>query len=149
MTIRINDDLMTFDIDGTIIATATGRTGGWREVTHWPRIFDRDQAITALTICANLAHGLGHGPVGALVSAWPAMALAGSFELLMLLIRADRHARDEANVSATEVPVAPVVAQPSLTMEQKINGRHEIGHSQRAIARDLGIARRKVKQIVD
>jgi len=39
------------------------------------------------TIGANLAHGLGHGPVGAMVSAWPALALVGSFELLMLLIR--------------------------------------------------------------
>jgi hypothetical protein len=32
--------------------------------------------ITA-TVGANLAHGLGHGPIGALVSAWPALALAG------------------------------------------------------------------------
>ena len=38
--------------------------------------------ITA-TVGANLAHGLGHGPIGALVSVWPALALAGSFELLM------------------------------------------------------------------
>jgi hypothetical protein len=38
------------------------------------------------TIDANLAHGLGHGPVGVLVSAWPAVALVGSSELLMLLI---------------------------------------------------------------
>ena len=27
------------------------------------------------TVGANLAHGVGHGPVGALVSAWPALAL--------------------------------------------------------------------------
>jgi hypothetical protein len=27
------------------------------------------------TIGANVAHGLGHGPIGALVSAWPALAL--------------------------------------------------------------------------
>ena len=33
------------------------------------------------TVGANLAHGVGHGPVGALVSAWPALALVGSFEL--------------------------------------------------------------------
>jgi hypothetical protein len=45
----------------------------------------------AATIGANLAHGLGHGPIGALVSAWPALALAGSFELLMTLIRAQPH----------------------------------------------------------
>ena len=43
------------------------------------------------TIGANLAHGLGHGhgPIDALVSAWPALALAGSFELLMTLIRTE------------------------------------------------------------
>jgi hypothetical protein len=34
-----------------------------------------------------VAHGLDHAPIGALVSAWPALALVGSFELLMLLTR--------------------------------------------------------------
>jgi hypothetical protein len=42
------------------------------------------------TIGANLAHGFGHGPIGAMVSAWPALALAGSFELLMTLNRTER-----------------------------------------------------------
>ena len=39
------------------------------------------------TIAANAAHGLGHGWIGALVSAWPALALIVSYELLMKLIR--------------------------------------------------------------
>jgi hypothetical protein len=30
------------------------------------------------------------GPIGALISAWPALALVGSFELLMMLIRTGR-----------------------------------------------------------
>jgi hypothetical protein len=42
------------------------------------------------TVGAHPAHGVGHGPVGALVSAWPALALVGSFELLMMLIRTGR-----------------------------------------------------------
>jgi hypothetical protein len=42
--------------------------------------------ITA-TLAANVAHGLGHGPSGAVVAAWPAVALVGSYELLMLIIR--------------------------------------------------------------
>jgi hypothetical protein len=45
------------------------------------------------TVGANLAHGVGHGPVGALTSAWPALALVGSFELLMMLIRTGRGTR--------------------------------------------------------
>jgi hypothetical protein len=32
-------------------------------------------------------------PIGALVSAWPALALAGSFELLMMVIRSEGDAR--------------------------------------------------------
>lgn len=31
------------------------------------------------TIGASLTHGLGHGSIGALLSAWPALALAGLF----------------------------------------------------------------------
>ena len=54
----------------------------------WPR-GARGAGIVA-TVGANLAHGVGHGPVGALVSAWPALELVGSFELLMMLIRTGR-----------------------------------------------------------
>jgi len=39
----------------------------------------------AATLAANVAHGLGHGPSGAVVAAWP--ALVGSYELLMVIIR--------------------------------------------------------------
>ena len=39
------------------------------------------------TLAANVAHGLGHGMIGAAVAAWPAVALVGSYELLMVIIR--------------------------------------------------------------
>jgi hypothetical protein len=39
------------------------------------------------TLAANVAHGLGHGLIGAAVGAWPAVALVGSYELLMMVIR--------------------------------------------------------------
>src|SRR5215469_9619005 len=41
----------------------------------------------AATLAANVDHGLGHGPIGAAVAAWPAVALVGSYELLMVIIR--------------------------------------------------------------
>ncbi|MGH3252935.1 MAG: hypothetical protein ACRDOI_42905, partial [Trebonia sp.] len=41
----------------------------------------------AATLAANVVHGLGHGPAGAVVAAWPAVALVGSYELLMVIIR--------------------------------------------------------------
>ena len=39
------------------------------------------------TVGASLAHGLGHVPVGDLTSAWPGLALVGSFEPLTMLTR--------------------------------------------------------------
>src|SRR6185437_6751056 len=46
----------------------------------------------AATLAANVTHGLGHGPVGAVVAAWPAVALVGSYELLMIVIRGSQAA---------------------------------------------------------
>lgn len=107
------------------------------------------------TVGANLAHGLGHGPIGALVSAWPALALVASFELLMMLIRSTSRASMEPLPRTVEYEVspqaghdAPPVAPDAPTLEHAVRERHEAGHSQRAIARDLKIDRRKVKRII-
>jgi hypothetical protein len=53
----------------------------------------------AATLAANVAHGLGHGLAGAAVGAWPAVALVGSYELLMVII----HGAQSPKVSS-EVP---------------------------------------------
>jgi len=57
MEIHIDDDLMTLEINDTTIAVANRRPGGWWEVTTWPRFFDRNQAITALTLTELLESG--------------------------------------------------------------------------------------------
>ena len=41
----------------------------------------------AATLTANMAQGWSHGPVGAVVAAWPTLSLVGSYELLVWLIR--------------------------------------------------------------
>jgi hypothetical protein len=89
------------------------------------------------TVGANLAHGLSHGPVGALVSAWPALALVGSFELLMLLIRKQHQAdttpkADEAPSDVTPglAQAEPPVAQPTPMLEQTVRDQYSAGHSQ-------------------
>jgi hypothetical protein len=33
------------------------------------------------TLAANVAHGLGHGPIGAAIGAWHAVALVAPYEL--------------------------------------------------------------------
>ena len=57
MSIKIDDGFMFLEIDGKVIATARERVGGWWEVSHWPRFFDRNQAITALTVTELLESG--------------------------------------------------------------------------------------------
>jgi Protein of unknown function (DUF2637) len=39
------------------------------------------------TLAANMAQGLSSGPVGAVIAAWPAVSLVGSYELLVWIIR--------------------------------------------------------------
>src|ERR1700742_2977699 len=48
----------------------------------------------AATLAANVAHGLGHGLTGAAVATWPAIALVGSYELLMMIIRGSQALSD-------------------------------------------------------
>jgi hypothetical protein len=49
----------------------------------------------AATLTANMAQGWSHGPVGAVIAAWPAVSLVGSYELLVWLIRTSRAAARE------------------------------------------------------
>lgn len=57
----------------------------------------------AAVLAANVAHGLAYGPGGALVGAWPAVALVGGYELLMWLVRS----------SADQPAPAPVADEPA------------------------------------
>ena len=54
----------------------------------------------AATLTANMAQGWSHGPVGAVVAAWPAVSLVGSYELLVWLIRTSGPAAPRAVGSA-------------------------------------------------
>jgi hypothetical protein len=64
MSIKISNDFMRLEIGGQVIATARQRADGWWEVSHWPRFFDRYQAITALTVTGLLETGHdSHDPV--------------------------------------------------------------------------------------
>jgi hypothetical protein len=63
----------------------------------------------AATLAANVAHGLGHGLIGAAVAAWPAVALVGSYELLMMVIRGSQVPVEDA--SATGHAVDPLQEQ--------------------------------------
>src|ERR1700723_4024069 len=70
----------------------------------------------AATLAANVAHGLGHGLIGAAVGAWPAVALVGSYELLMMIIRGTQAPLDSTpgtryNVDPLEEQAAELFAE--------------------------------------
>jgi Protein of unknown function (DUF2637) len=58
----------------------------------------------AATLAANVAHGLGHGPIGAAVAAWPAVALVGSYELLMMIVRGTQQPAGDVSPETVEAP---------------------------------------------
>ena len=64
MAIRIEDNCMTLAVDGHVVATArfsqhaaADSRGAWIVSTHPARLFNRDQAITALTVAELLEIG--------------------------------------------------------------------------------------------
>jgi hypothetical protein len=145
--------MMPFTVDGLIWAASMVILDASRRNQRVPRLAACSLGVAiAATIGANLAHGLGHGPIGALVSAWPALALVGSYELLMMLIRAEHETTERRDPDVAENHAAPAAerdAPPVLaqapTVEQTVRAWHAAGLSQRAIARELSIDRRKVK----
>jgi hypothetical protein len=149
--------LVPFTVDGLILAASMLTLDANRHHQRVPPLARccLGAGIVATT-GANVAHGLGHAPIGALVSAWPALALAGSFELLMTLIRTERPEEAErapANPVGPANQIAEQETQRALTgapaLEQTVQALHQAGASQRAIARELNLDRRKVKQIID
>jgi hypothetical protein len=56
MALRINDDCMTLELDGTK-ARAAVRVGSLWRVDGWPRLLNRNEAITALTLAEWLLSG--------------------------------------------------------------------------------------------
>jgi hypothetical protein len=124
--------LMPFTVDGPILAASMLILDASRRHQPVPPLarWCLGAGITA-TVGANLAHGLGHGPIRALVSAWPALALAGSFELLMTLIRtrkavaADQVSTALAHQSAPPIGTdVPTVVPQVPDLEQTIRDWH-------------------------
>jgi Protein of unknown function (DUF2637) len=91
--------LVPLTVDGLIYASSMVMLDSARRKTTVPTLarWLLGLGIVA-TLAANVAHGLGHGLTGAAVAAWPAVALVGSYELLMLVIRSAHATSDSVDV---------------------------------------------------
>src|SRR5579859_5944613 len=124
--------LLPFTVDGLIWAASMVVLDASRRNHPVPLLAKWCLAIGIVaTIGANLAHGLNHGPAGALVSAWPALALVGTFELLMLLIRTHQRVdfvgSDAVPASQTAPPAdqaEPSSAPAVISLEQMVRTWH-------------------------
>jgi len=97
--------LVPLTVDGLMYASSMVMLDSARRQTRVPGLARWLLGLgIAATLAANVAHGLGHGLIGAAVAAWPAVALVGSYELLMVLIR------------SAQVPAArrPLTEHPTL-----------------------------------
>jgi hypothetical protein len=80
--------LVPLTVDGLIYASSMVMLDSARRKVPVPRLARWLLGLgIAATLATNVAHGLSHGLSGAVVAAWPAVALVGSYELLMVIIR--------------------------------------------------------------
>jgi Protein of unknown function (DUF2637) len=88
--------LVPLTVDGLIYASSMVMLDSARRKTPVPTLARWLLGLgIAATLAANVAHGLGHGLIGAAVAAWPAVALVGSYELLMMVIRSSQVQEDD------------------------------------------------------
>jgi len=82
----------------------------------------------AATLTANMAQGWSHGPVGAVVAAWPAVSLVGAYELLVWLIRtagALERRPSAGPVSGGTIPCALADSPPAAPTGGEPRSQHE------------------------
>jgi uncharacterized protein DUF2637 len=87
--------MVPLTVDGLIYASSMVMLDSARRTTAVPGLARWLLGLgIAATLAANVAHGLGHGLIGAAVAAWPAVVLVGSYELPMMVIRSSQAPAD-------------------------------------------------------
>jgi Protein of unknown function (DUF2637) len=97
----------------------------------------------AATIGANIAFGARYGLLGALISAWPAVAFIGSVEIAMQQVRRARAPR-----AATSGPAVPGDVEQAVRAAYAASIAAGQPLSQRAMAERFGLSRRRVSQLI-
>ena len=135
--------LLPLSVDGLILAASLVLLHEARNGRDAPRLA---RFMLWLGIGANIAYGAGYGLLGALISAWPAVAFIGSVEIAMQQVRRARVPR-----VASSGPAVPEVAGD---VEQAVRAAYAVSMaagqplSQRAMAERFGLSRRKVSQLI-
>lgn len=146
--------LVPFTVDGLIWAASMVILDASRRKQPAPPLAKWSLAVGIVaTVGANVAHGASHGPIGAIVSAWPALALVGSFELLMTLTRTAARGDctpDEQRTTPEQPRTKPVQTPEQALLDEYRASLNGPGRplSQRYLAEKYGIDRRKVRRLI-
>ncbi len=99
----------------------------------------------AVMAAAGIVSGARHGLLGAIISAWPAVAFFGAADMVLELVHRSRSRREAGPATAPAVPseVRQAVHAAYLASVQAGDPL-----SQRAMAARFGLSRRKIRQLV-
>jgi hypothetical protein len=141
--------LIPLTVDGLIWASSMVMLDSARRGARVPALARCRLGLgIAATLAANVAHGLGHGPVGAAVAAWPAVALVGSYELLMMIIRgaqSDSAVPVVADTSDTMPPIDPLRARAAEEFADEVAAGRK--PSIRAVRAKLHVGQPRAQQV--
>ncbi len=136
--------LLPLSVDGLILAASLVLLLEARNGRDAPRLA-RPMLWLGIgaTIGANIAYGAVYGLLGAVISAWPAVAFIGSVEIAMQQVRRARVPR-----AATTVPAVPGDVEQAVRVAYVASVAAGAPLSQRAMAERFGLSRRRVSQLI-
>ncbi len=117
--------LLPLTIDGLVFVASMVMLDSARQGGRTPRLaaWALGAGIGA-TVAVNVVHGLAHGPIGAAISAWPAVTLVLVVELLMGMVRRGRML---AGPAAAVVPLISALAVADPVADPVADVRHSTG----------------------
>jgi hypothetical protein len=151
--------LLPLSVDGLILAASLVMLHEARNKRSAPRMARCMLALgVTATVAANVAYGSTFGPVGAVISAWPALAFIGSVEMVMGMVRRARTGAlaeqpAPAEIAEAEQVLTQVAADAESAAGAALAASFAAGNplSQRQVMTRFGLGRateRKVRQAV-
>ena len=100
----------------------------------------------AVMAAADIVSGAQYGLLGAIISAWPAVAYFGATDMVLELVHRSRKRRREARPATA--PAVPSEVQQAVRAAYSASVQAGTPLSQRAMAARFGLSRRKISQLV-
>lgn len=114
------DALLPLSVDGLIVAASLVMLHEAQHGRKAPVLARWMLALgVAATVAANVAYGLSYGPVGALFSAWPAVAFIGAAEMLFQMITRSRVKIEDIQVNQNDQDSAKRASKRTKKRTQK------------------------------